>query len=323
MKIYYHSDHLGSASFVTDIGGFVVQHLQYLPYGELFVSQRNTEEFDSRYKFTAKELDNETSYTYFGARYYDSELSGWLSVDPMSDERRWVSPYAYCQWNPLILVDPSGMLDGWVSDKNNPDEIYWDPNINSYEEAAQAGVNYYGQQGFQITNEGMLRHYQSNGTISEGTIYLEKVEVRDYKNRSGNKFNKDLAVAWLEQNTGTVSQKNCAKYVRLALEAGGLNTNTIGRPDLACDYGPYLEKLGFHEVNPENFIPQKADIAVFQGYPGGTVSKTGRLCGHIQMYSGERWISDFKQNNFWPGAGYLKNKPRYNIYRWVKKQDVN
>jgi len=61
--------------------------------------------------YTAKELDNETSYTYFGARYYDSELSGWLSVDPMSDERRWVSPYAYCQWNPLILVDPSGMLD--------------------------------------------------------------------------------------------------------------------------------------------------------------------------------------------------------------------
>ena len=57
----------------------VMQHLQYLPYGELFVSQRNSDEFDSRYKFTAKELDNETSYTYFGARYYDSELSVWLT----------------------------------------------------------------------------------------------------------------------------------------------------------------------------------------------------------------------------------------------------
>ncbi len=110
MQYFYHPDHLGSASFVTDREGAVCQHLQYLPFGELFVSQRNCE-FDSRYKFTAKELDNETSYTYFGARYYDSELSGWLSVDPMSDERRWVSPYAYCQWNPLILVDPSGMLD--------------------------------------------------------------------------------------------------------------------------------------------------------------------------------------------------------------------
>jgi len=64
--------------------------------------------FDTRYKFTAKELDNETSYTYFGARYYDSELSGWLSVDPMSDKYPSLSPYCYTADNPVILVDPLG-----------------------------------------------------------------------------------------------------------------------------------------------------------------------------------------------------------------------
>ncbi len=108
MKIHYHSDHLGSASFVTNAEGAVVQHLQYLPYGELFVSQRNTEEFDSRYKFTSKELDNETNYTYFGARYYDSELSVWLSVDPMSDKYPSLSPYCYSADNPVVLMDPNG-----------------------------------------------------------------------------------------------------------------------------------------------------------------------------------------------------------------------
>ncbi|HOV55811.1 MAG TPA: RHS repeat-associated core domain-containing protein [Bacteroidales bacterium] len=82
--------------------------IQYLPFGELFVSQRNSE-FDTRYKFTAKELDNETSYTYFGARYYDSELSGWLSVDPMSDKYPSLSPYCYTANNPVVLVDPNGM----------------------------------------------------------------------------------------------------------------------------------------------------------------------------------------------------------------------
>ncbi len=117
MKIHYHSDHLGSASFVTDRGGYVVQHLQYLPYGELFVSQRNTDEFDSRYKFTAKELDNETSYTYFGARYYDSELSVWLSVDPMSDKYPSLSPYCYTANNPVVLVDPNGMEFDEATDK--------------------------------------------------------------------------------------------------------------------------------------------------------------------------------------------------------------
>jgi hypothetical protein len=65
-QYFYHSDHLGSASFITDATGYVDQHIQYLPFGELFISQRNST-FDSRYKFTAKELDNETNYTYFGA----------------------------------------------------------------------------------------------------------------------------------------------------------------------------------------------------------------------------------------------------------------
>ena len=122
LQYFYHSDHLGSASFVTDRGGNVVQHLQYLPYGELFVSQRNSDDFDSRYKFTAKELDNETSYTYFGARYYDSELSGWLSVDPMSDKYPSTSGYMYCLGNPVILIDPSG-LD--TIDVNKNDKGIW------------------------------------------------------------------------------------------------------------------------------------------------------------------------------------------------------
>ena len=50
---------------------------------------------------------------YFGARYYDSETSVWLSVDPLSDERLWVSPYSYCQNSPVIRTDPTGALD-WI-----------------------------------------------------------------------------------------------------------------------------------------------------------------------------------------------------------------
>ena len=59
--------------------------------------------------FTGKERDAETGYSYFGARYYDSDLSGlFLSVDPMSDKYPSFSPYAYCAWNPLKLVDNDG-----------------------------------------------------------------------------------------------------------------------------------------------------------------------------------------------------------------------
>jgi RHS repeat-associated protein len=62
-------------------------------------------------KFSGKELDDETGYNYFGARYYDSDLSNWLSVDPMSDSRPNVSPFAYCQNNPVVRIDPNGALD--------------------------------------------------------------------------------------------------------------------------------------------------------------------------------------------------------------------
>ena len=67
---------------------------------------------------TAKELDNETSYTYFGARYYDSDLSSWLSVDPLSDKYPSLSPYCYSANNPVVLLDPNGMLIGDFYDQN-------------------------------------------------------------------------------------------------------------------------------------------------------------------------------------------------------------
>ncbi|MCQ2225871.1 MAG: RHS repeat-associated core domain-containing protein [Paludibacteraceae bacterium] len=59
--------------------------------------------------FTGKERDEETGYGYFGARYMDHELTTmWLSVDPMSDKYPSLSPYNYCAWNPVKLVDPDG-----------------------------------------------------------------------------------------------------------------------------------------------------------------------------------------------------------------------
>ena len=60
------------------------------------------------YTFSAKEKDSETGLSYFGSRYYSSDLSIWLSVDPMSDKYASLSPYVYCADNPVKLVDPNG-----------------------------------------------------------------------------------------------------------------------------------------------------------------------------------------------------------------------
>jgi len=63
---------------------------------------------NSTYTFSAKERDPETGLSYFGSRYYSSDLSVWLSVDPMAGKYPSLSPYTYCADNPVRLVDPNG-----------------------------------------------------------------------------------------------------------------------------------------------------------------------------------------------------------------------
>lgn len=109
IQFFYATDNLGSVTWVTNSAGNAIQHIQYLPFGELFISQQNSS-FDSRYKFSGKELDTETGYSYFGARYLDSDLSIWLSVDPMADKYPGLSPYNYCANNPVMLRDPDGRV---------------------------------------------------------------------------------------------------------------------------------------------------------------------------------------------------------------------
>ena len=112
---FYHGDHLGSASWITDHHGEPVQHLVYLPFGEELANERMSG-YSERFTFTGKERDEETGYGYFGARYMDHELmTMWLSVDPMADKYPSISPYAYCAWNPVKLVDPDGR-DVWEID---------------------------------------------------------------------------------------------------------------------------------------------------------------------------------------------------------------
>ncbi|GHT17526.1 hypothetical protein FACS189429_1800 [Bacteroidia bacterium] len=106
-QYYYHSDHLGSTSLITDLDGNVVQHIEYVPFGEVFIEERNNK-WNTPYLFNAKELDEETGLYYYGARYYDPRVSLWLSADPMQEKYPNVSTYAYCLQNPIMLIDPDG-----------------------------------------------------------------------------------------------------------------------------------------------------------------------------------------------------------------------
>jgi len=106
-QYYYHSDHLGSTSLITDLDGDIVQHVEYVPFGEVFIEERNNK-WNTPYLFNAKELDEETGLYYYGARYYDPRVSIWLSADPMQEKYPGISTYAYCAQNPVRFVDTDG-----------------------------------------------------------------------------------------------------------------------------------------------------------------------------------------------------------------------
>ena len=167
-RYYYHSDHLGSAQFVTDWRGKQYEHIEYTPYGELWTYKSKTamlflttynnflakqpagliEEVAAGldklpFRFTGKELDEETGLYYYGARYLDPKYSRWLSGDPALGEYIPKAPiddeakkhnenlpgmggvfntvnlhvYHYAGNNPVKYIDPDGRVAAQLSFK--------------------------------------------------------------------------------------------------------------------------------------------------------------------------------------------------------------
>jgi len=133
---YYHGDHLGSAQMVTSSEGEVYEHMEYTPYGELWIEATSESTSKTPFRFTGKELDEETGLYYYGARYMDPKTSRWISGDPAiesylpvaptSDEARRqnqnlpgmggvfnsvnLAVYHYAGNNPIVCVDPTGSI---------------------------------------------------------------------------------------------------------------------------------------------------------------------------------------------------------------------
>jgi RHS repeat-associated protein len=119
---YYHQDHLGSSSVITDADGGVIQETAYHPYGVPRHEQR-TRPVETHYAFTQKERDAESRLHYFEARYLFGATGRFISVDPRLSEHRFKSAaaaagffaspqrlnhYAYAVNNPLRYIDPKG-----------------------------------------------------------------------------------------------------------------------------------------------------------------------------------------------------------------------
>lgn len=138
---YYHSDHLGTGTFLSDFDGNPYQFFLNLPFGETMAEQHSySGEYTNRYKFNGKELDEETGFYYYGARYYNPKFSIWLSVDPLAEVQPNKTPYNYCSNNPINRTDPTGMIDGWIEEKEgNKSTFTYRDGIDTVQQAKDAG----------------------------------------------------------------------------------------------------------------------------------------------------------------------------------------
>ena len=107
-KVWYLTDQVDSVKFVIDGNADVITRTEYMPYGETFV-QKGDEDFAAKYN--SQELDRETNYYFYNARYYDPEIARFTSADTVIDgeftTQGW-NRFMYVQGNPIGAKDPTG-----------------------------------------------------------------------------------------------------------------------------------------------------------------------------------------------------------------------
>ena len=222
---FYHSDHLGSTSYITDLQGNATQFVSYKPYGEALVDEHATS-FESPWKFNGKELDSETGLYYYGARYYDPVSALWYGVDALSEKYPTVGGYVYCHSNPVMLVDPDGNDD------------YYDENGNLlYHSETESASKFLVTQ---KTDKRILKNLSKNNStiapegLSDGVYLLNEdvlgAVVRVYdrtvgENNLGECEECELVAIGGEQNGKSMPGKPGLKLS--SVDAGGVLTATL------------------------------------------------------------------------------------------------
>ena len=121
-------------------------------------------------------------------------------------------------------------------------------------------------------------------------------------------FNIEKATKHLTENANDKSIHCCAWYVMRALQAGGCPAIILP----AQWYGYFMPLVQFEEVSKANYVPQAGDVVVFDRPAGRDWNKISQWWGHIAMYNGHQWVSDFSQRHMNP----YKTKVPYQIFRY-------
>ena len=280
---YFHSDHLGSSNFITNIVGEISQHMEYTAFGEMFVEEHKNSN-NSPYKFNAKELDEETGNYYYGARYYNPKWSVWLSVDPLAEKYPGWSPYNYTLNNPVRFTDPTGMV---VEESQGPTD-HWKLNDSGKLELIKK------------TDDDFNVFFDENGNkLFQTNEQSEELKSEEWEGKSDEYINK-MKTVFIE----IANEEEVYNTMEQRAEETGFDESIITLEQMKSvgneyqDIGPILGVLdGIKEapkwgVNPGSAaksILQQAGKSIYKGSTGTDITKD------VKNYANRAWqgIKDF------------------------------
>ena len=307
---YYHSDHLGSAAYLTNDAGQVTQTLNYLPYGEDWVDIQNYAETRyprlGIYAYNGKERDYESSFHYYGARYYWSDvLTGWLSVDPMADKYPSISPYAYCVWNPIILSDPDGDSVILSDDARIIHEKYYNVNktytdvYNQLNDPSNNTLFVFGKKG----DTPNINNATEGGTVVE---YFPPDEgVDPYENFAGDIY----LVQWGEAHSELGGDESHVfleemYHAKQILDYGN-NNGTIEKEVRAKEFAVKVNPYVIHSCKSNGYDNVPTQLSIIQGFNYSESSKFLKEGMH-----------NVRVKNVWGGWEYGSIPGAYKDFPW-------
>ncbi|MCH2196603.1 RHS repeat-associated core domain-containing protein [Kordia sp.] len=162
---YTITDWLGTNRAVMDATGSVVNATDHYPFGmRMPARQFVTDAEGKRYQYTGHEYDEETTYGYHGARYYNRELGRYMNVDPLAEQFHGWSSYNYTMGNPINLIDPTGEgPTDWI--KNKDGEYVWDNTVTNPSQVKE-GQTYVGPEDDDIVKDLFEKTIYSNDTYN-------------------------------------------------------------------------------------------------------------------------------------------------------------
>ena len=282
-QYYYHSDHLGSATMISDWEGKEYQRIEYTPYGETWVEKTNNSGSEFLpYKFTGKEVDQETGLYYYGARYLDPKYSMWISTDPALGE--------YIPEMGKGNAKDSGSLPGMGG-------VYNHINFHLYHYAGNNPVRFVDPDGRDIDVSGLctsdlIRYANAKNELRQterGRELLSNLEssTNKYKislnSRSKNNYDPaNKTVNWdPDRRLCCTDGKELSPSVLLAHELGHAEQDMISPLPINPTFEEHLRIENENVKNTENPIAATLNSAIRKNYNDVVyASEKNKICGY-------------------------------------------